>query len=125
MSAWTWFADKVMECITGKRVWGKEKTMKLMCKVCSISNEVFALLILYNNWDKWCAEMSTPPQKVDTYFTSNQMGSHKFQGWSDEEIAKYNELFEWIETDHQTPHGKQGKWNTWINSKQQEVQGSG
>ena len=70
------------------------------------SDEAFALLILYNNWDKWCAEMSTPPQKVDTYFTSNQMGSHKFQGWSDEEIAKYNELFEWIETDHQTPHGK-------------------
>ena len=62
--------------------------------------------------------MSTPPQKVDTYFTSNLKG---FQGWSDEGIAKYSELFEWIKTDHQTPMEKQGKWKTWINSKQQEV----
>ena len=94
MSAWTWFADKVMECVAGKRVWGEEKTMKLMSKACSIFDEVFALLILYNNWDKWCAEMITPPQKVDTYFTSNLMGCCKFQGWSDEGIAKYNELLE-------------------------------
>ena len=50
--------------------------------------------------------MSTPPQKVDTYFTSHLKGCCKFQGWSDEGIAKYNELFEWIKTDHQTPHGK-------------------
>ena len=85
---------------------GEGEDNELMCEACSISDEAFALLILYNNWDKWCAEMSTLPQKVDTYFMSIQMGCHKFQGQSDEGIAQYNELFEQIKTDRQTPHGK-------------------
>ena len=29
-AAWVWFANKAMECVSGKRAWGKEKSMKLM-----------------------------------------------------------------------------------------------
>jgi len=49
ITSWTWFVDKVMVCVAGKRVWKEEKSMKLMSDACTISDEAFALLILHNN----------------------------------------------------------------------------
>jgi hypothetical protein len=57
---WFWFADKVVECVAGKRVWGKQKTMNTLTETVTASDEAFALLVLVNNWDKWKAEQETP-----------------------------------------------------------------
>jgi hypothetical protein len=57
---WFWFADKVVECVAGKRVWGKQKTMNTLMETVTASDEAFALLVLVNKWDKWKAEQETP-----------------------------------------------------------------
>jgi hypothetical protein len=96
---WFWFADKVLQCVAGRRGWGKEKTMKILSESVTVSDEAFALLILVNNWDKWMAEHNSLARKIDALYTSSTQGNKKFSGWSDAGIQKYNKLFDQIEKD--------------------------
>jgi hypothetical protein len=104
---WFWFADNVVECVSGKRAWGKEKSTKVLAESVTSSDEAFALLILINNWDKWLAEEEKPPRKTDPMYTGSTKGNKKFQGWSDLGIAKYNELLEKVEQDRDSMRGKE------------------
>jgi hypothetical protein len=104
---WFWFADNVIECISGKRAWGKEKSTKVLTESVTASDETFALLLLINNWDKWLVEEEKPPRKMDPMYTGSTRGNKKFQGWSDLGIAKYNELLEKVEHDRDSMWGKE------------------
>jgi hypothetical protein len=104
---WFWFDNNVIECVSGKRAWGKEKSMKVLTESITASDEAFALLLLINNWDKWLAEEEKPPRKKDPMYTGSTKGNKKFQGWSDLGIAKYNELLEKVEHDRDSMQGKE------------------
>jgi len=103
-TSWFWFADNVVECVAGKRVWGKEKTMRLMTDAVTASDEAFALLL--NNWDKWLAEQDDPPRKIDAMYTSSTKGDRKFRGWGQDGIIKYNELLAAVERSREMTRGK-------------------
>jgi hypothetical protein len=68
---WFWFSDNVVECISGKRAWGKEKSTKVLSESITASDEAFALLLLINNCDKWLAEEDKPPRKKDPMYTGS------------------------------------------------------
>jgi hypothetical protein len=118
--AFFWFFGTFLECVCGRRSWGKQKNHELISqatekggrgKVVTKSDEAFALLLFENYIDKWKAPPENPndrelnaqgkrkqPRQRGKY-TAIKSGHCKYGGWSHAGMARFNELYKLVEAD--------------------------
>ena len=118
--AFFWFFGTFLECVCGRRSWGKQKNHDLISqatekggrsKVVTKSDEAFALLLFENYIEKWKAPPENPddrelnaqgkrkqPRQRGKY-TGIKSGHCKYGGWSHAGMARFNELYKLVEAD--------------------------
>jgi hypothetical protein len=112
-----WFFAEYLECVAGKKGWGKEKYFQSVSKavdretndiLVTVSDEAFALLMLENYRDKWILRYeeaciaggrSNTDKRIDGKYTSSVKGHTEFGGWSRKGIRRFNALCELVEAD--------------------------
>ena len=118
LEAYVWFFGTFMECVAGKRGWGKKKYREEVSKaqvkglgemtmLVTVCDEAFALLLYENYIDKWMkkyhSEREIPAATGDSNgnkgkkrmkgkFTKGSVGHCEFGGWSELGVRRYNEL---------------------------------
>ena len=118
LEAYVWFFGTFMECVAGKRGWGKKKYREEVSKaqvkgigemtmLVTVCDEAFALLLYENYIDKWMkkyhSEREIPAATGDANgnkgkkrmkgkFTKGSVGHCEFGGWSELGVRRYNEL---------------------------------
>lgn len=97
-----YFFDNFLECVSGKRGWGKVKAVHLVSDYCSISDEAFTLLALENNWRRW----SSKEKRGKGVYTASMQGNKMFEGWSEEGLQRYNELYRLVKENRESEEGK-------------------
>jgi len=119
-SAFFWFFGSFIECVCGRRSWGKQKHYQLISgaeedngigKLVTRSDEAFALLIFENYIDKWKSAMIpvNEDQKQNRQrgkFTAKKSGHCKYGGWSREGTARFNELYKIVQADRACPQSE-------------------
>jgi hypothetical protein len=126
--AFFWFYGTFLECVCGKRNWGRQKQHQRIseatdkgsqAKTVTISDEAFALLIFENYIDKWISTSADDMQDAGLVeadmpgrrkqprhrgkFTSKKSGHCKYGGWSREGMARFNELYKLVREDRACP----------------------
>ena len=96
------FLDKILECVAGRRGWKKARTTQLVSQYCTVSDEAFALLTLENNWEKWEKRQKRGPGK----YTSSTQGNKMFEGWSEEGLKRYNQIYQVVKQDRNKKEAK-------------------
>ena len=109
--AWYWFVDRMLSAINPEKTrFGRtnqeRRKSSLIGTVFTVSDEAFALLLLYNYEGYWRQteqlkrdgvtkdEMRASKTVRARYTTSH--GGRSRLGWSDEGIKKYNELYDMV-----------------------------
>lgn len=106
-----WFAGELVECVAGKRIWGRNKYFDKMtgsrynttraggtAENVTVGDEAFTLLMVENYIEKWrklfdCDQAGTTrPKRLNGKYTSSTAGHGKYKGWSDLGIQRYNEI---------------------------------
>jgi hypothetical protein len=110
-----WFFAEYLECVAGKKGWGKEKYFQTVSKavdretndiLVTVSDEAFALLMLENYREKWilryeeaCSGRRNTDKRIDGKYTSSVKGHTEFGGWSRKGIKRFNALCDLVEAD--------------------------
>jgi hypothetical protein len=112
--------------VVGIRRFDKNKCHKPYTEYTSISDEAFTVLTLENNWSRWSSmaesdnwkesdvpsewTTSTDKRKLnqqgkenDEEEETNKPQARRYRGWSAKGIARYNQLFNEIETERKKP----------------------
>ncbi len=148
VEAYTAFFDHFVPCATKKTLWDRRiaKAMsnsasKKCQNLCTISDEAFALLLLENSFDRWLdiflnnkgpvmqrrgIKQRAFQSDVPTLYTRGGIKYDKtdvtqsVKGWSDEGIARFNELFDQVKKDRAANPGFERKWLEARKSAQEE-----
>ena len=93
-SAYTFFVEHLLPRVAGVKGWKEEMCTVLISNTkMTASDEAFAVLCCENMWDKWHATGPAVSRHDRGRYTSGG-SNRKFNGWSQEGLARYNELFE-------------------------------
>ena len=129
LEAYVWFFGSFMECVSGKRGWGKKKYREEVSKaqvkgvgemimLVTVCDEAFALLLYENYIDKWMKKYHTEREitvatddaagnkekkRMKGKFTKGSVGHCEFGGWSELGVRRYNELCGLARRDRQDP----------------------
>ena len=93
--------DRILGCAIGKHIWMKEnKSFKTVMEVgITMSDEAFTLLIMENVWDKVFEVNGT------TKYTGGVgMGNKPNSGWTNEGLARFNQLSTLMENNQMLPY---------------------
>ena len=98
--AYYFFYDCILRCVVGKPEW--KRLLRIgqpMCKLVSVSDEAFALLLLENSWKRWeyihknKITDGKERKKVKGRWTNDtRTGSCEFDGWDHAGLERYNAL---------------------------------
>jgi hypothetical protein len=138
VKTYTVFFDTFMPCATKKSTWiaqiakaGITKQDKNRVRLCTVSDEAFALLLLENSFDRWLDlhtqvrklpkqhrgskdkgfQSKIPPRYTSggiKYETTDPKQSYK--GWSDRGRRRFNELFDHVKQDRQDHPSFETNW---------------
>lgn len=89
--------------IIGMRKWKTERCYKPLSQVMTVSDEAFMLLLLENQYELWLTATST---RVGRGRYTKEAKNHKFCGWSNEGIRRFNDLFMEVEENRQKQWAK-------------------
>jgi hypothetical protein len=123
-----WFFGTYLQCVSGRRAWGKQRYQELVskateiggqAKVVTTSDEAFALLLFDNYIEKWLSEKqppsetNEPPDPPDDgrkkgsrrkgKYTGKKSGHCKYGGWSREGTARFNHFYNLVQVDRASP----------------------
>ena len=131
--AFFWFFGTFLQCVSGRRAWGKGRYKELVSKareeggrmkVVTTSDEAFALLLFDNYEDKWLGQkpLGTTAEAATVEFDENadkdgrrkgsrrkgkytgkKSGHCKYGGWSREGTARFNQLYNLVQADRASP----------------------
>ena len=110
--AFFWFFGEYVECVSGKRLWGRKKVLELVSKVkdydggrnnamVTKSDQAFALLIFENYKHKWKLQREKAPvhasnagttPRMKGKYTGQSSGHCEYGGWSTDGIKRFNKL---------------------------------
>ena len=121
IDAGNWFFGEFLECVAGKRGWGKQKYFQKISTavdrdtneaLVTVSDEAFALLMLENYREKWllrykeaCSSAAArrgsmdKNKRIDGKYTSSINGHTEFGGWNKRGIRKFNYYCRLVEQD--------------------------
>jgi hypothetical protein len=129
--AFHWFIGEFLECVSGRRVWGRKKfTHKVSDpmergsaeKVVTVSDEAFAILVYENYIDKWIrkfnceqrGELGEDTNEIEkrikgryTAGTTTRAANIMYGGWSDEGLIRFNQLCRLVAIDRQNENATQ------------------
>ena len=110
------FIEYFVSSVVGKNFYKFHKTDKLLSEYTTVSDEALAILIYENNIDTWkdmASKKITKNSSVGRKYTNGGSSngeiasSRRYQGWSSCRIKYFNELFDLVKLDHESPHAKQ------------------
>jgi hypothetical protein len=118
--AFFWFFGTFLECVCGKKGWGKQKQLALVSeatdkethvKLVTKSDEAFALLLFDNYIEKWktpkgASEGENKQTRQRGKYTGKKSGHCKYGGWSREGTARFNELYNLVQEDRSCQQAK-------------------
>lgn len=129
--AFHWFVGEFLECVSGRRVWGRKKFTHRVSdpmergsaeKVVTVSDEAFAILVYENYIDKWLRKYTCEQQGVQgedtneiekrikgryTAGTTTRAANIMYGGWSDEGLIRFNQLCRLVAMDRQNENAAQ------------------
>ena len=103
--AFVWFFAEFMDCVCGKRAWGKQKYTQRISdassldnpneKLLTVSDEAFGLLLVENYMEKWVKKFhiqrkGLPLGRLDGVYTSATKGNLVFGGWTKQGRSRFN-----------------------------------
>jgi hypothetical protein len=114
-----WFFAEFMECVCGKRVWGKQKYSQLISEAVSldtgeliltISDEAFGLLLIDNYMGKWVKKFHIQRKgilhrsgRLDGLYTAATKGNSAFGGWTRQGRHQFNLYCRLVQEDRHSP----------------------
>jgi len=115
--AFTWFFAEFIECVSGKRAWGKQKYTQLISearshedgeKLLTVSDEAFGLLLVENYMDKWVKKFhlqrkGLPSGRIDGLYTAATKGNLVFGGWTKQGRNRFNHYCKLVQEDRSSP----------------------
>jgi hypothetical protein len=124
--AFFWFFGTFLECVCGRRNWGKQKHYELISKatekggrgkIVTRSDEAFALLMFDNYIDKWTNPIAVTDQdaagtneqgkrkqpRQRGKYTAKKSGHCKYGGWSREGTKQFNQFYKLVQEDRTCP----------------------
>ena len=133
--AYYWFFGTFIECVCGKKAWGKAKFIHLISRakvnnatterIVTVSDEAFALLLIENYIEKWTAAYEATKEQVNEveydargrkkaaqrrrgkYTGATAKTGHcKFGGWTKEGMVRFNELYNMVLEDRASPQAE-------------------
>jgi len=87
------FCGSFLSCLVGKIIYKEKVLLRLIAEFVTVSDEAYALVYLENSYDRWLAESNGEPKPPIKKWTSDHLSATLFQGWNQEGIARYNELY--------------------------------
>ncbi len=112
------FSD-FMECISGRRAWGKQKYTQLISKASSLDNdgdklltvsdEMFGMLLMENLYmDKWVKKLhiqqkGPPMGRIDAICTAATKGILVFGGWTKQGWNHFSHYCKLVQDDRSSP----------------------
>jgi len=109
------FIEYFLSAVIGKTYYKENRCEKLLSEYASVSDEALAILIFENNFETWrdMAKQNITKNSVVTRkytnggsATGNKASSRHYQGWSTDGIKRFNELFDLIKNDRDSPNAK-------------------
>jgi DNA polymerase III gamma/tau subunit len=127
--AYTWFVEKILECVAGKRDWKKVRGQGMLSPNVSVSDEAYAVFLLENNWEFWKAMHDSPDQKefmkntsmAPLYTRGDTHCTVKFQGVPVAGLKRFNELYDEVKEDRKKPNAFEFE-NNYRLKKQEEME---
>ena len=133
--AFYWFYGTFLECVCGKKAWGKMKyhamissaklNMSTTERIVTVSDEAFALLLFENYIEKWVEAYEATTEQVIEAEGNNRgkkkvlprrrgkytgakarSGQCKFGGWNREGMARFNDLYNLVLEDRACPQAE-------------------
>ena len=119
------FLEKFVSCVVGRIEWKRSCKDQPISRIASATDEAFALLVLENIWDSWGdvdpqdyllkrrervepkkqapegnSSQKKPRQKeIPGKYTEKHRNAKRYRGWSDEGIARFNQLVKMVRED--------------------------
>ena len=87
------FCGSFLSCLVGKIIFREKVLLHLISSFVTVSDEAYALVYLENSYDWWLAESNGEPKPPIKKWTSDHLSATLFQGWDQECIVRYNELY--------------------------------
>ena len=110
------FIEYFIAPVVGKIFYKENRCDRLMSDYISVSDEAFAILIFENNYDTWCDMVKRNNTKLSTVIRKytnggsssgkNSSSTRRYQGWNSEGIKRFNDLFDLVKEDRESPHAK-------------------
>jgi hypothetical protein len=103
--AYVFFVDNILGCVVGRqKTWTTStKCFRTISSEVTVSDEAFALLVLFNNWAVVFDNKKTAP-----IYTRKEAGmtNKRNSGWSAAGITKFNELVEMVKSNRNATYAK-------------------
>jgi hypothetical protein len=114
-SVYHWFATEFVRVVVGKKIWKSHGFRSNLSGFCSASGEAFCLLVVENNYERWCSMVESgdyadknstapPPLYTNAGKSNRQNGKAKaFQGWTMQGYQRFDELYHLVKLDRVSP----------------------
>ena len=108
--AYTVFCEHVLSHVVGRDIWKRLSHNRVIGDISTVSDEAFALFLLENGWDVWkaLADGGTGHKRAQlptTKYSLRGPGTKKFQGWTEQGITRFNELFDKVKENRLNDEG--------------------
>jgi hypothetical protein len=104
--AYSEFCDHVLLHVVGRDLWKRRAHTHDMSQIATVSDEAFGLLLLENGWETWKAMFAMEDDIPSPKYSVHGPGTKKFQGWREEGIERFNELYDDVEEDRNLDEGR-------------------
>ena len=93
-SVYEMFCDKVLSHVIGRDIWKRRCHMHTLTDIATVSDEAFALFLLENSWEVYVAVATKDEDIPAPKYSVQGPGTKMYKGWTDEGIARFNQLFD-------------------------------
>ena len=122
------FINYFVSTVIGKMNYKRKSCIEVLSSYATVSDEAFAILCFENNFDTWMdmglrgdKKTSMVPRKyTNGGISQNRKASSQHnRGWSDEGLHRFNELFDLVQKNRETPFAKEYEENfrKWCEAK--------
>ena len=110
------FINYFVSTVIGKMDYKRKSCIEVLSSYATVSDEAFAILCFENNFDTWMdmglrgdKKTSMVPRKyTNGGISQNRKASSQHnRGWSDEGLHRFNELFDLVQKNRETPFAKE------------------
>ena len=92
-----WFSENYLSMVMGRTKNSKGRNICNVCKMLTASDEALVIVCMESNHARWTWEAKSDEERDDEVrprpkYTDSENKSFRYGGWTEEGIARYNEL---------------------------------